>query len=549
MSGYTYTIMIAGQPVDIGTPIAAMDVLVEVNRIPRASIVFGETFDPSTQNWKLADTNQMGVGKAIELLARDAAGTEISLFKGVIHRLSLEVRAGGATLSLEAFAGAQRLTQGRRSTSFADSTDIDAIRSIVEGAGLTLKSAEAPSGAPKHETLVQHDCTDWDFILSRADAIGLLVMAEQDTVSLTRMQIAAGGGAKLEFGRTTILEAALEFDGTGQHPAVEACAWDVSQLAPASPAAANDPGAAQGTEAPGQIGSALKLPDLRLTHPGILPSEELQVWADARLQRRRLAMVRGRLSLPGTGDYKPLDVLEILRAGASFSGRALITGIRHRITPALWRTDLQLGLPSTPAIELMRLQAPAAAGLLPAASGLYLGVVAAFEEDPQGEYRLRISLPLLGEGERGLLWARLATTSAGPKAGHVFRPSVGDEVVVGFLGDDPRQPIVLGALHSSKNAPDGDFEIPSEENLHKGILLSSGAALAFRDEDGKPAATLRTKRGVFTIDDDTKTLTLEDEDGNSLTLTSDGITIKSAKDLVLEASGKVTIKGQEVEIA
>jgi uncharacterized protein involved in type VI secretion and phage assembly len=197
----------------------------------------------------------------------------------------------------------------------------------------------------------------------------------------------------------------------------------------------------------------------------------------------------------------------------------------------------------------MRLQAPAAAGLLPAASGLYLGVVAAFEEDPQGEYRLRISLPLLGEGERGLLWARLATTSAGPKAGHVFRPSVGDEVVVGFLGDDPRQPIVLGALHSSKNAPDGDFEIPSEENLHKGILLSSGAALAFRDEDGKPAATLRTKRGVFTIDDDTKTLTLEDEDGNSLTLTSDGITIKSAKDLVLEASGKVTIKGQEVEIA
>ena len=549
MSDYVYTVMIAGQALDIGTPIAAMDVLVEVNRIPRASVVFGETFDPSAQTWKLADSGQLEVGKAIELRARDATGTEISLFKGVIHRLSLEVRPGEATLSIEAFAGAQRLTQGRRSTSFADTTDIDAIRSIVEAAGLTVKSAEPPPGAPKHETLVQHDCTDWDFILSRADAIGLLVTAEQDSVSLTRMRIAAGAAMKLEFGRTTILEAALELDATGQHPSVEACAWDVAQLAPASPAAANDPGAAQGTDTPGQLGNALKLPDWRLTHPAMLPAEELQVWADARLQRRRLAMVRGRLSLPGTGAHKPLDILEISRAGAGFSGRALISGVRHRITPALWRTDLQLGLSASPTAELAKLQGPPAAGLLPATSGLCLGVVAAFEEDPQGEYRARISLPLLGEGERGLLWARLAAPSAGPKAGHLFRPRVGDEVVVGFLGDDPRHPIVLGALHSNKNAPDGDFEKPSEENQHKGILLASGAALAFRDEDGKPAATLRTKRGSFTIDDDTKTLTLEDEDGNILTLSGDGIAIKSAKDLTLEASGKVTIKGQEVEIA
>jgi len=41
---------------------------------------------------------------------------------------------------------------------------------------------------------------------------------------------------------------------------------------------------------------------------------------------------------------------------------------------------------------------------------------------------------------------------------------------------------------------------------------------------------------------------IEDQHGNSITLNKDGIAIKSAKDLTLEASGNVEIKGIKVDV-
>ncbi|MFN8395712.1 MAG: phage baseplate assembly protein V [Bacteroidia bacterium] len=35
----------------------------------------------------------------------------------------------------------------------------------------------------------------------------------------------------------------------------------------------------------------------------------------------------------------------------------------------------------------------------------------------------------------------------------LFWPEVGDEVIVGFLNDDPRAAIVLGSLYNSPNPP------------------------------------------------------------------------------------------------
>ena len=49
----------------------------------------------------------------------------------------------------------------------------------------------------------------------------------------------------------------------------------------------------------------------------------------------------------------------------------------------------------------------------------------------------------------------LATLDAGKERGTFFRPEIGDEVVVGFLNDDPRHPVILGMCHSSaKPAPE-----------------------------------------------------------------------------------------------
>jgi len=49
------------------------------------------------------------------------------------------------------------------------------------------------------------------------------------------------------------------------------------------------------------------------------------------------------------------------------------------------------------------------------------------------------------------IWARISTLDAGKQRGTFFRPEIGDEVIVGFLNDDPRYPVVLGMVNSSAN--------------------------------------------------------------------------------------------------
>ena len=71
-----------------------------------------------------------------------------------------------------------------------------------------------------------------------------------------------------------------------------------------------------------------------------------------------------------------------------------------------------------------------AAGLLPAVTGLQVGIIDASEEDPDGEYRVKVILPAIDEAE-GAVWTRLLTPEQDSK-GFFFRPEAGDEVVVGF---------------------------------------------------------------------------------------------------------------------
>ena len=72
------------------------------------------------------------------------------------------------------------------------------------------------------------------------------------------------------------------------------------------------------------------------------------------------------------------------------------------------------------------------------------------EGDPDGEDRIQVRLPLVDPAADGI-WARWVSPDAGNQRGIYWRPEIGDELLVGFLNDDPRDPVVLGMLHSSVN--------------------------------------------------------------------------------------------------
>ena len=142
------------------------------------------------------------------------------------------------------------------------------------------------------------------------------------------------------------------------------------------------------------------------------------------------------------------------------------------------------------------------------------------------------------------IWARIATLDAGKGRGTFFRPEIDDEVVIGFLNEDPRYPIVLGMCHSSaKPAP----EPAKDDNHHKGYVSREKLKLSFDDE--KKIIGMETPAGnKLVLSEDAKGITLEDQNGNKITLDDKGIKIESIKDITLKAAKDIKVEGANVKI-
>ena len=185
---------------------------------------------------------------------------------------------------------------------------------------------------------------------------------------------------------------------------------------------------------------------------------------------------------------------------------------------------------------------------MPAVSGLQIGIVKSIADDPDKAFRVNLSVPALAD-EAAEVWARWAFPDAGNNRGMIFWPEPGDEVVVGFFNDDPRQPVVLGSLYSAKQVPPAPYDKPDDKNLARGFFTKAGSEIGFLDDEGKSQVFLRTSaKHEIKLDDDAKAITLADSNGNTITLDDKGITIKCAKDLKIDASGNVEIKGTQIDL-
>jgi uncharacterized protein involved in type VI secretion and phage assembly len=167
----------------------------------------------------------------------------------------------------------------------------------------------------------------------------------------------------------------------------------------------------------------------------------------------------------------------------------------------------------------------------------------ALEGDPDGEDRIQVRMPTISTSDDGV-WSRLATLDAGNNRGWVFRPEIDDEVVVGFMNADPRFPVVLGHLHSSKSpAP-----IPGSDDNHiKGLTTRSEMKLTF--DDDKKVITIETPAGnKITLSEDEKSITVVDQNGNKMEMTSDGINMESPGEIKVKATKDLTLEGMNVNV-
>jgi len=508
-----FTVKVGGQAMPREHQLVAVSVNATVNRIATAKLVYIDGAAASGQ-FPLSDGDLLKPGQTVEILA-GPGNDAVSIFSGVVVRQGVRVRdSAAAQLVVDCRHAAMKLSIGERSSDYFDQSDSEVIEALLDAAGVG-KDVEATS--LKHKQLLQYHATDWDFLLARARANGQLVWCEGDKLVVRQPAVSGATACTLQYG-ATLLEFDGEIDARLQHPAIQGASWD-----PAGQELVEVEAASPGLTPPGNLspsdlaGVADRALDVR--HPA-LTEAAAQAWVDGLALYRRLDQVSGRGKCEGLATVKPGVVVELAGLGRRFNGKALVTGARHEYSLVQgWKTHVQFG-----GVELdPPLAASSGNALLPKVSGLQVGVVTS-NEDPDGEHRVRVRLPLLGLSSDGL-WARVASLDAGDDRGFFFRPEIGDEVAVGFLGDDPCHPVILGMLHSSaKPAP-----LEGSDDNHKKMFKSrSGMRLHF--DDDKIVLTLDTPAGnSIVLNEDEKSLTLADQNGNKIKLDSDGIHLESAK--------------------
>jgi len=529
----TYKIVVDNTEVDPSYQVMSLSIHKELNRVSTASLVFRDG-DAALQTFPLSNKTDFVPGKKIEIsIGRD--GLNKSAFKGIIIKHAVKVKANGNTeLHVECMDVAVKMTIGRKSKYFQNVKDSDVFDDLLSTYGIR---SDPETTTLKHQELVQHNVTDWDFMLLRAEANGMLVNVDDGSIKIAKPAI-GNEVLQVNYG-SSILEFEAEMDARFQYKSVNAESWDYSNQQLFTADTSSSSFAEQGNITSEDLAQAISPDKFDMHHSGHLLEQELKDWTESIMLRSRLAKIRGRARFTGFSGIKPADTLKLSGVGDRFNGKAFVTAVRQEIGDGTWETQVQFGLDPKRYVFLHNdINEAPSAGLVGAIRGLQIGIVVQLESDPDGQDRILVRVPVIDSAGQGI-WTRIASLDAGNERGAFFMPEVGDEVIVGFINDDPRHPVVLGMLHSSnKPAPIS----PQDNNNEKGFTTRSKMHLSFND-DTKTIVIDTPAGNSITIDEKSMKIEIKDQNENKITMEQTGITMESPLNIDVKAGAVLTLSG------
>jgi Rhs element Vgr protein len=501
------------------------------NKIASAKLIFQDG-SVADRDFTLSNDDLFKPGNTIEIQLGYYEDLD-TVFEGIIIKHSIKIRQQAPSLlMIEAKDKAVKLTIARKSVYHINKTDSDVITDLADDL-----NKEIDSTTFTHKQLVQFDATDWDFILTRAEANGMLVLTDDNKLIVKKPGTNASPVLTATYG-DNIFEFEAEMDARKQVKQITSYSWDYTS----QEIEESDPGDASFSEngniASDDLGTVLNA-EIKLNHSGNLTQAQLQDWSDAYAMRKHLLKIAGRVRIQGNASVKPGSIIALAGVGDRFNGNVFVTGVLHHYE-GKWKTDIQFGWNDDWFYKKEDVMNKPAGGLLPGINGLQIGVVLDVDDtEDGGQFRIKVHVPIITSGNEGI-WARVATLDAGDNRGVYFRPQIGDEVVLGFLNDDPREAIVLGYLHSNDSKPS---PLPEEDGLLQyGFVTKEGMKLIFDDTNKRISLVATTPTGEKSIvmNDDSSAFIMKDENGNTIKMDTSGITIQSSKN--------VTIKGLQVMI-
>lgn len=529
----TYKIVIDGTELDPSYQLLSLSVSKELNHVSSATMIFRDG-DAAMQTFELSNKEDFIPGKKIEIsIGRDTVNT--SVFKGIIVKHSIKVKANGnSQLQVECMDAAVKMTIGRYSKYFENVKDSDVFDDLITKYSLT---SDPETTSFNHKELVQHHISDWDFMLLRAEANGMLVNVDDGAIRIAKPKIQTEV-LQVNYG-SSVLEFEAEIDARNQFKSIQAQSWDYSNQQLFKADTYSSSFAEQGNLDAESLAEAVSPDEYEMHHSGHKLEQELQDWVDGTMLRSRLAKIRGRAKFAGFAGIKPGDTVLLSGVGDRFNGKTYVTAVRQDVGEGTWNTHIQFGLdPGKYSFKHNDINDAPSAGLAGGIRGLQIGIVVQLQSDPDGEYRIRVRIPVIDNSDQGI-WTRIATLDAGDDRGAFFMPEIGDEVIVGFINNDPNDPVVLGMLHSSnKPAP----ITPQDANNEKGFTTRSKMHLSFND-DTKTIVIDTPAGNSITIDEQSMKIEIKDQNGNSVKMETSGITLESPANIDIKAGAVLTLVG------
>lgn len=137
--------------------------------------------------------------------------------------------------------------------------------------------------------------------------------------------------------------------------------------------------------------------------------------------------------------------------------------------------------------------------------------------DPKGLGRVRVQFHWMSESEKSP-WLRLASAHGGNGKGMFFIPEIGEEVIVGFEGDSPTKPYIIGTVFHGK----AKTSFSNNGNDVKAIQTRSGNKVIMNDKEGS--------------------VLVEDKGGNKIKIDGAGNIKVTAKESIVLACGESKIE-------
>lgn len=516
----------------------AMDDLVEVTVETNLHLPHMFTIHLHDEQIKWMDEGPFELGKEVEIaFVREENGTSRRLIKGEITAIEPDFREGTqAMLLIRGYDRSHRLHRGTHSKAYLQVTDSDLASRIAKEAGLR---AQVDSTTEVYNHVLQHNQTHMEFLSARAQRIGYEFYVEDKTL-VFRKPNKNGDALELEWGhklksfrpRLTLAEQVDEVIVKGWDDKTRQVIVGQAARGEAEPQVGIDKSGAQ--LASSAFNSARRI----VVNRPVCSQAEASLQAQAILDELSGAFIEAEGMCYGEPELKAGRMVKLTSLGKRFSGTYLVTAATH-----VYRADggymTAFGIHGRRPDTLYTLVQPGQGKSSSAWPGTVVGIVTN-NKDSEDRGRVKVKFPWLSDDVESD-WARLVGVGAGPSRGLYCLPEVNDEVLVAFEHGDPDRPFVIGGLWNGQDKP----PLPANKVLENGKVnqrifkTRAGHKLTFFD-GSENKVVLETAGGqVLTLDDAKNEVTLQSKAA---------MTLKSATNLTIEATGKLSLKGQSFSL-